>query len=103
MYVIEGDRPSKNQLKMRRASRRMSIFTADLRHSCKIFLHVFGFNFSSLRKKMLTDLRKLKLKESRDEEEEDEVEDTFNDAIEAFESGAVRHQPRERKISIIDP
>ena len=51
---------------------------------------------------MLTDLRKLKLKESRDEEEEDE-EDTFNDAIEAFESGEVRHQPRERKISIIDP
>ena len=51
---------------------------------------------------MLTDLRKLKLKESRDEEEEDE-EDTFNDAIEAFEPGAVRHQPRERKISIIDP
>ena len=47
--------------------------------------------------------RKLKLKESRDEEEEDEVEDTFNDAIEAFESGAVHHQPRERKISIIDP
>merc|ERR1711971_435181 len=74
MYVIEGDRPSKNQLKIRRASRRMSIFTADL--------------------------RKLKLKEDRDEGVEDE--DTFDDTIDVIETGGPR-PPRERKISIIDP
>ena len=106
MYVIEGDRPSKNQLKMRRASRRMSIFTADLRQSCKILLRFtcfWGkFLFQFVIPIFTADLRKLKLKESRDEEEKDE-EDTFNDAIDAFESGAVGNQHRERKISIIDP
>ena len=72
MYVTEGDRPSKNQLKMRRASRRMSIFTADL--------------------------RKLRLKD-RDEEEEDW--DALNDTNDIIEPGST-HQ-RERRISIIDP
>ena len=50
----------------------------------------------------MSHLRKLKLKENRDAGEGDE-EDTFSDAIEAFEFGEVRHQHRERKISIIDP
>ena len=54
MYVLEGDRPSKNQLKMRRASRRMSIFTADLRQdyvaNLPVFEVNFGIKFSSMNK-----------------------------------------------------
>ena len=72
MYVTEGDRPSKNQLKMRRASRRMSIFTADL--------------------------RKLRLKDRDEDEEEWEA---LNDTNDIIEPGST-HQ-RERRISIIDP
>ena len=72
MYVTEGDRPSTNQLKMRRASRRMSIFTADL--------------------------RKLRLKDRDEDEEEWEA---LNDTDDIIEPGST-HQ-RERRISIIDP
>ena len=48
----------------------------------------------------MADLRKLKLKEDRDEEVEGE--DTFDNTIDLIETGGHR-PPRERKISIIDP
>ena len=68
MYVTEGDRPSTNQLKMRRASRRMSIFTADL--------------------------RKLRLKD-RDEEEEWEA---LNDTDDIIEPGSTHQRERRISI-----
>ena len=71
------------------------------------FFRMYGFEacelvlFVSYILILLANLRKLKLKEDRDEVEVED-DDTFDDTIDWIESGGPRPQ-RERKISIIDP